>query len=88
MFGLGIPTCEKGIEVNEMKAFAEVIGQVIKQAIGSGKNKKADEMLKFHTFWSILHGLVSIQMIGKNHQSAEMKQMILKDAMNGFIKSF
>lgn len=87
MFGLGIPTCDKVKQVAEMKALSEVMNSSIEQAIASGKNTSADKYLKFHTYWSILHGMVSIQMIDKDSTPAETKKLILKDAVAGFIKS-
>ena len=86
MFGLGIPACETATKIVEIKLMSEVIGVTIKEALESGNNRKADKKLKFHTYWSILHGLVSIQM-GKYDEADMAKQMILKDAISGLIKS-
>ena len=86
MFGLGIPACETATKIVEIKLMSEVIGVTIQEALESGNNRKADKKLKFHTYWSILHGLVSIQM-GKYDEADMAKQMILKDAISGLIKS-
>ena len=86
MFGLGIPACETATKIVEIKLMSDVIGATIQEALESGNNRKADKKLKFHTYWSILHGLVSIQM-GKYDEADMAKQMILKDAISGFIKS-
>lgn len=87
MFGLGIPACDKVNEVEEMKTMSDLFISVIENSIALGNNKKADKYLKFHTFWSILHGIVSIQMVADSTHSDEMNQMILEDAVAGFIKS-
>lgn len=87
MFGLGIPACERVNEVAEMKTMSDLFILVIESSIASGKNKQADKYLKFHTFWSILHGIVSIQMVADASHSDEMNQLILEDAVAGFIKS-
>lgn len=87
MFGLGIPACEQVNEVAEMKTLSELFISVIENSIALGNNKKADKYLKFHTFWSILHGIVSIQMVGDSNHTNEMNQMILEDAVAGFVKS-
>lgn len=37
-----------------------------------------------HTFWSMLHGLVSINMMGRDNEVNNLNDLILKD----FIKSY
>ncbi|MCY1377347.1 hypothetical protein D9M69_649140 [compost metagenome] len=67
MFGLGIPTCEMISSIDEMKKVSDVMLISIDLVIKSGKNPEADSMLKLGTFWSILHGLVAIEMISVNN---------------------
>ncbi|WP_375444672.1 TetR/AcrR family transcriptional regulator [uncultured Fibrella sp.] len=85
MFGLGIPACETVNQVAEMKEFSDTLVSVIQQAIDSNPTAKVDAFLKFHTYWSILHGLVSIQMIDR--KTNPWSQLVLKDAIGGFIKA-
>jgi AcrR family transcriptional regulator len=87
MFGLGIPTCDKLNQVEEIRALSQVMISSIEKAIETGNNPGADKHLKFRTYWSILHGLVSIQKMDNDSTAANMQQMILKDAVAGFIKS-
>ena len=88
MFGLGIPTCETANQITEMRQFSEVIHLTNQQLLASGPSIAADPHLKFRTFWSILHGLVSIQMIdGQSSATDTFSLMILHDAVSGFIKS-
>jgi len=87
MFGLGIPACDRVNQVTEMKAMTMVMISTIKEAIAQSKNPEADFFLKFHTYLSILHGLVSIQMIEKEGKPGPDKKMILQDAISGFIQS-
>ena len=53
--------------------------------IGVMKKKDADAYLKLHTLWSTLHGLISINMMGKENSRDEMNAMVLKDFITGFI---
>lgn len=85
MFGLGIPACEMVNQVAEMKAFSDTLIAVIQRAISDSKQPQVNAFLKFHTYWSILHGLVSIQMIDR--KTNPWSQLVLKDAIGGFIKS-
>lgn len=87
MFGLGIPTCEMVNSMAEVKMFTNTMMQVLKQAIAQSRHPESDHWLKFHTYWSILHGLVSIQMIGQQSISDPRNQLVLQDAVSGFIKT-
>lgn len=87
MFGLGIPACEMVNQIAEMKTMTTIMISTIKEAIAGSKNPEADHFLKYHTYFSILHGIVSIQMIQKEGKPAEEKRLILQDAVSGFIKS-
>lgn len=87
MFGLGIPACDRVNQVAEMKAMTMVMISTIKEAIAQSDKPEVDYFLKFHTYLSILHGLVSIQMIEKEGKPGPDKKMILQDAISGFIQS-
>jgi AcrR family transcriptional regulator len=85
MFGLGIPACDMVNQVAEMKEFSDVLISVIQEAISNSNQPQVDAFLKFHTYWSILHGLVSIQMIDR--KTNPWSQLVLQDAINGYIKA-
>ena len=52
------------------------------------KNKnKANACLKYHTFWSILHGLISIKMVADTEDVIQLNKMVLDDAIEGFLKN-
>ncbi len=87
MFGLGMPACETVNQVAQMKTFSEVILSVIRRAIAGSSHPGADPFLKFHTYWSILHGLVSIQRIGPHVTPDLTRQLVLQDAIGGYIKA-
>lgn len=87
MFGLGIPACDRVNQVPEMKQFSDVLLRVIQDAIAASQHPETDHWLKFHTFWSVLHGLVSIQMIDKGATANQWSQLVLQDAVAGFIKA-
>jgi AcrR family transcriptional regulator len=87
MFGLGIPACEKVNQIVEMKNMTIIMISTIQETIATSSNKEADFFLKYHTYLSILHGLVSIQMMRKDGKPTEENRRILQDAISGFIKS-
>jgi AcrR family transcriptional regulator len=85
MYGLGMPSCETVSQISELGTFTELILQPIKDLIASSKNKTADPMLKLHTFWSMLHGLISINMMNNNQGKEELNQMVIQDFITAFI---
>jgi hypothetical protein len=68
-----------------MASFAEILFSTIKDMLARNKNTTADPFLKLNTFWSALHGLISINMLGKNDSRDELNAMVLKDFLVGFI---
>ena len=84
MYGLGMPGCEMVKQIPEMAAFTEIVMEPVKDMLAKYKND-AEPFLKLHTFWSTLHGLISINMLGKDDSRDELNSMILKDYLNGFI---
>src|SRR5258708_18788607 len=62
MFGLGIPTCETVSKIPAMSSFNEVITSSIVAMVPAGQKPPFDPFLKYQSFWSMLHGLVSINM--------------------------
>ncbi|HMH24375.1 MAG TPA: TetR/AcrR family transcriptional regulator [Puia sp.] len=65
MFGLGIPTCETARRIPEMADFNAAITDSIRALTPPDKQSSIDPFLKFQSFWSMMHGLVSINMLNK-----------------------
>lgn len=85
MYGLGMPGCEMVQEIAELKTFTEIIVSSLVEIINSSNNKSADPYLKFKTFWSMIHGLISINMMDKRGSGNELNTMVLNDFMKGFL---
>jgi AcrR family transcriptional regulator len=85
MFGLGIPSCQKASEIAEIGNFSGIVISVIASLMSQPNEQR--KFLKYHTFWSILHGLTSINMVNLTAAPNEMQQQILLDAVQGFIKN-
>ncbi len=91
MYGLGMPSCESLTNVPELMAFIDTIHSTITQLLTEAGNTEANSWMKVHSFWSMLHGLVSINLMTPpvSHlglEPAEMNKMILKDFITGFLK--
>jgi hypothetical protein len=63
MYGLGIPTCAIAAKIPALKDLTEVIISSIVGMVEPGKKPTFDPWLKYQSFWSMLHGLVSINMV-------------------------
>jgi AcrR family transcriptional regulator len=85
MYGLGMPSCETVSQITEVSAFSSLIMQPIKDLIAQSHNNNIDPMLKLHTFWSMLHGLVSINMMNNNESKQELNQMVIQDFITAFV---
>lgn len=87
MFGLGIPQCEVVNSIKEMKATSTVMLTCISKCITENNVDQIDLYLKFKTFWSILHGIITIEYLSNKETNPEEVSPILTDAIQGFIIS-
>jgi AcrR family transcriptional regulator len=87
MYGLGMPTCETVRQVPELAKFSQMLQIPIQALINNSPQPEMSPLLKFHTFWSMLHGLVSINMVNRTACPHELHQLVLQDAIRGFIKN-
>ncbi|HVU85283.1 MAG TPA: TetR/AcrR family transcriptional regulator [Puia sp.] len=92
MFGLGIPTCETVSKIPAMKDFNEVITSSIVAMVPEGEPMPFDPFLKYQSFWSMLHGLVSINMTSLTNMTGShpghegLPQQVLEDVLCSFIR--
>src|SRR5688572_59921 len=87
MYGQGMTGCEIQKCLPERTTFRNLVTEPIVQLIKQGKNPKADPCLKYYTFWSILHGLISMKNMRGAGVSDEINKMVMDDAIAGFIKN-
>ena len=85
MYGVGMACCKCGDEDGEI--FETQVMEVIRDQVARSKYKATNVCLKFHTFWSILHGLVSIKITEQSPQDRELNKLVLQDAIEGFIRN-
>jgi len=87
MYGVGMACCEEKKCLPEKNSYRDLIMESITGIISKSKYPDVNPCLKFHTFWSILHGLVSIRITGNATVSDELNKLVLEDAVEGFIKN-
>jgi AcrR family transcriptional regulator len=83
-----------GVEMNccyQKKAFPEAVHannifyDKIREVMTEEHPEEDLVCRKFYTFWSIIHGLISINLVNKG-RGQEMNEQILQDAIKGIIK--
>jgi AcrR family transcriptional regulator len=70
MFGLGIPSCDNAAKIPALGDFNQVIMSSIVAMVAPGKIPTFNPWLKYQSFWSMLHGLVSINMVAPDRVNA------------------
>jgi AcrR family transcriptional regulator len=90
MFGLGIPTCDTVSKIPAMIDLNNVITNSIIAMVPEGKKPSFDPFLKYQSFWSMLHGLVSINMVVREDKPERheegLAEKVLEDVMCSFIR--
>lgn len=87
MFGLGMPCCEMEKTMPEKIYFRTIVMGPIDEIIKKNKVSVTNACLKYHTFWSVIHGLISIKMMRGSDVSEDLNKMVLDDAVAGIIKN-
>jgi AcrR family transcriptional regulator len=87
MFGLGIPCSEEESCLPEKADFRNLVTETIEAIVALHGKKVINPCLKSHTFWSVMHGLISIKMMKTSDVSDELNKLMLEDAVEGFIKN-
>ncbi|GGC43358.1 TetR family transcriptional regulator [Parapedobacter defluvii] len=89
MWGMSAPSCEMDKCMPERSVFRDLVMASIIEIIEKANPGDAENnaCLKYHTFWSILHGLISIKMVAPADDTEQLNKLVLDDAITGFIKN-
>jgi AcrR family transcriptional regulator len=84
MYGVEMTCCNQGTPESDCP-YDLISAQI---ALLMGKDDPEDDVIvqKYFTFFSVIHGLISINMIGDG-LNADMNKQILKDAITGIIRT-
>src|ERR1700761_4309440 len=85
MFGVDVNCCELGEIMPEADAPFEIVTEVIKELMAPNQSNGDEVCVKYYTFWSVIHGLISINMV-RRPTSDEVTQEVLKTAISGIIR--
>jgi len=86
MFGLGMPCCEEKCMPEKLN-FRNLVMAPIGELALRNNTRQVDACLKYHTLWSVMHGLISIIMMSSSDVSADLNKKVLDDAVEGFIRN-
>lgn len=79
MFGVNTKCCQKVQSLPESEAIASMMSEVIASLIAPIKN--ADDIgMHYYTYWSAVHGLISIKMV-RSQSSEKINCQVLKKAV-------
>lgn len=85
MYGVDMICCEHKKSMPEIDFLDDLFFDTIKDIMKAEHPEENRICRKYYTFWSIVHGLISINLVNKGRDEA-MNQHILKDALKGIIK--
>lgn len=87
MFGMEMNICCDLIEtLPESKNPFNLFSEVIINLMGVENPSQETICLRYYTFWSVVHGLISINILKRGH-SEELNNRILKDTISAIIRS-
>src|ERR1700704_5040196 len=81
MYGVGMACCTGEKPGKDEDRFDHLVMESITAVISKSKHTETSPCLKYHTYWSILHGLVSIKIMGNSPVEGELNKMVLDDAI-------
>lgn len=85
MYGMGMPGCETVNEMKELRELTETLKDTVVNLYGDKDISEADSFIKMKSFWSMLHGLVSIQMMAQEKEVPDIFDPVLNESVNNFL---
>jgi AcrR family transcriptional regulator len=86
MFGVDVNCCELCEIMPEAEVPSTMVSEVIKELMSPNEPTEDEVCVKYYTFWSVIHGLISINMVRRT-TSDEITHEVLKTAISGIIRS-
>jgi AcrR family transcriptional regulator len=86
MYGVEMNCCVMENACPDMKGPATMLWDKIEEIVPLEKRTEEYVDTKYYTFWSVVHGLISINMTRKS-RSDDINKQVLQDAIAGIISS-
>ncbi|HTE28510.1 TetR/AcrR family transcriptional regulator [Flavitalea sp.] len=85
MYGMGMPGCETVNEMKELRELIETLRNTILHLYEGRVISENESLTKMKSFWSMLHGLVSIQMMAREKEIPDLNDPVLNESVNNFL---
>jgi AcrR family transcriptional regulator len=86
MYGVRVSCCEMAKIMPESEKPMDLIWDIIVELMLPHVGTEEEVCTKYYTFWSVIHGLISINMVNRGN-TEETNQEVLKTAITGIIRS-
>ncbi|HLS95625.1 MAG TPA: TetR/AcrR family transcriptional regulator [Sphingobacterium sp.] len=86
MFGVGTACCGGDKSEKGKPSFGDMIADVIREVMAPQKPSEDLICRKYFTYWSVIHGLISINLVDKGVGDVT-NQEVLRDAIQGITRS-
>ena len=86
MFGVEVNCCETAQVIPESEEPFNMVTGAIEEIMGPQKPTEDDICVKYYTYWSVIHGLISINLVRRT-TSDDINREILKTAISGITRS-
>ena len=84
MYGVEMNCCALESSCPDLKGPSTMIWDKIEELVPEEKRTEEYVDRRYYTFWSVVHGLISINMT-RQLTSEDMNRQVLKDAISGMI---
>lgn len=86
MYGVEANCCVMGNACDDIKAPSNMLWNKIEEIVPEERRTEEYIDTKYYTFWSVVHGLISINLT-RQLTSDDINKQVLKDALGGIINS-
>ena len=85
MYGVDVDCCRLEEMVPEGTTAAELLNSSLHALIAESKHPGEDPSRRFYTFWAVVHGLISLNIVRRGTLTREVNRSILRDAVRAII---
>lgn len=85
MYGVEVDCCELEKAIPEAEQSSELMHETLMALIARSPHPDEDPSRRLYTFWAVVHGLISLNIVRKGRLSLEANRAILRDAIHALI---
>ena len=85
MYGVDVDCCRLESMIPEAETASELLDASLNTLIAQSNKPDEDPCRRFYTFWAVVHGRISLNIVRKGTLSLEANRSILRDAINAII---